>query len=79
MDNPNSKRSEVNDPPNQNKGGQTTDIRHSSFGIRHSDLLKRHPWLTFLLPFLVYMAVGMFEPAPPHETGIEVDNWFGLR
>ena len=24
-----------------------------------------HPWLTFLLPFLVYMVVGSFEPSPP--------------
>jgi uncharacterized protein len=38
-----------------------------------------HPWLTFLLPFVVYMIVGTFEPAPPHSTGIEVENWFGLR
>jgi uncharacterized protein len=33
----------------------------------------RNPWLTFLLPFLVYMIVGSFEPAPPKyietETG----------
>ena len=29
------------------------------------DLLARHPWLTFLLPFIVYMVVGSFEPAPP--------------
>jgi uncharacterized protein len=42
-------------------------------------LLASHPWLTFLLPFLVYMAVGTFEPAPPHESGTELDNWFGLR
>ena len=33
----------------------------------------RNPWLTFLLPFIVYMIVGSFEPAPPKtietETG----------
>ena len=31
---------------------------NSSFVIRHSSLLARHPWLTFLLPFIVYMVVG---------------------
>ncbi|MEX2317734.1 MAG: CAAX prenyl protease-related protein [Pirellulales bacterium] len=28
-------------------------------------LLARQPWLVFLLPFLVYMAVGNFEPTQP--------------
>jgi uncharacterized protein len=28
-------------------------------------LLARHPWLPFLLPFIVYMAASMFEPSPP--------------
>ena len=28
-------------------------------------LIQRHPWLPFLLPFLVYMVVGSFEPSPP--------------
>lgn len=28
-------------------------------------LLSRHPWLTFLFPFLVYMLLGMAEPQPP--------------
>lgn len=37
------------------------------------------PWLTFLLPFIVYMVAGGFEPAPPHKSGFEVENWFGLR
>ena len=27
-------------------------------------LLKQHPWLTFVLPFLVYMVVGALEPTP---------------
>jgi CAAX prenyl protease-like protein len=28
-------------------------------------LIQRHPWVPFLLPFIVYMAVGSFEPSPP--------------
>ena len=27
-------------------------------------LLERHPWITFLLPFLVYLLVNLLEPAP---------------
>ncbi len=27
-------------------------------------LLAKHPWLTFLLPLLVFMVVGMLEPTP---------------
>ncbi|HVT29965.1 MAG TPA: CAAX prenyl protease-related protein [Lacipirellulaceae bacterium] len=47
-----------------------------------------NPWLTFLLPFIVYMVVGSFEPAapkPPHilPNGRAVpatnNNWFGLE
>ncbi len=30
-------------------------------------LLARHPWLTFLLPFLVFMLAGALEPGPPRE------------
>jgi len=30
-----------------------------------SGLIARYPWLVFLLPFIVYMVVGGFEPAPP--------------
>jgi CAAX prenyl protease-like protein len=32
-------------------------------------LIARHPWLPFLLPFVVYMVVGSFEPAPPTTYG----------
>jgi CAAX prenyl protease-like protein len=32
-------------------------------------LLGKYPWLTFVLPFLVYMLVGAFEPAPPDLVG----------
>jgi CAAX prenyl protease-like protein len=50
-------------------------------------LLNRHPWLTFLLPFLVYMVVGTFEPKAPRPPSFRPDgtprpvvndNWFGL-
>ena len=47
-----------------------------------------NPWLTFLLPFAVYMIVGSFEPAPP-KPAITLpnggsrpainQNWFGLE
>ncbi len=46
------------------------------------------PWLTFLLPFIVYMVVGSFEPGPP-KPGTKLpdgsvrpavnNNWFGLE
>jgi CAAX prenyl protease-like protein len=45
-------------------------------------------WMTFLLPFLVYMAVGTFEPSPPKPAKVLADgttrtpinrNWFGLE
>jgi CAAX prenyl protease-like protein len=42
-------------------------------------LLARHPWLPFLLPFIVYMVAGSFEPRAPHASGIEFENWFGMR
>jgi hypothetical protein len=41
--------------------------------------VARHPWLTFLLPFFVYMLAGSFEPAPLLASGAEAENWFGLR
>jgi CAAX prenyl protease-like protein len=43
-------------------------IGHQKSEIRHplaADLIQRHPWLPFLLPFIVYMVVGSFEPSPP--------------
>lgn len=55
---------------------------------RAEALLARHPWLTFLLPFIVYMLVGSFEPAPPKPPTLLPDgtprpvaneNWFGLE
>jgi len=57
-------------------------------GTWPSAVLARHPWLTFLLPFLVYMVVGSFEPAPPKPPTLMPDgtprpvantNWFGME
>jgi CAAX prenyl protease-like protein len=51
-------------------------------------LTARYPWLTFLLPFVVYMLVGSFEPAAPKPARLMPDgstqpainhNWFGLE
>lgn len=39
----------------------------------------RHPWLTFLLPFVVYMAVGSLEPTQPTEDNPEPAPRFGIR
>jgi CAAX prenyl protease-like protein len=41
--------------------------------------LARHPWLTFLLPFVVYMVVGSCEPSPPEPDGGQVANRWGIR
>jgi CAAX protease family protein len=55
---------------------------------RHSGLLAQHRWLTFLLPFAVYMLIGSFEPAAPKPPKILTDgrvlpvvnnNWFSLE
>jgi CAAX prenyl protease-like protein len=54
----------------------------------NSALVAQHPWLTFLLPFIVYMVVGAFEPAPPKPDvklsngairPAKNENWFGLQ
>jgi CAAX prenyl protease-like protein len=34
-------------------------------GPGSQSLVARYPWLTFLLPFIVYMVVGSLEPSPP--------------
>ncbi len=40
-----------------------------------SGLLSKYPWLTFLLPFVVYMVIGTLEPKPPPEVSpAEVDT-----
>lgn len=57
-------------------------------GTSRFALLANYPWLTFLLPFVVYMVVGSFEPAPPKLPIIRPDgttrpvaneNWFGFE
>ena len=45
-------------------------------------LLARHPWLPFVLPFVVYMLAGTLEPAPPLVVDgqtLERPNWLGFR
>ena len=78
--------SDSDDKPKQSATSPPVDrlAAHSS----GSGLLARHPWLTFLLPFIVYMIVGSFEPAPPKPPTLRPDgtprpvvneNWFGLE
>src|SRR3954466_12836535 len=67
---------------------RTPSTPPSSFVIRHSSFIDGHPWLTFLLPFIVYMAVGAFAPASP-KAPVQLPNgasrpapntnWFGLE
>lgn len=40
--------------------------------------LERHPWLTFLLPFIVYMVVGSFEPVQDADP-MSLPRRLGLR
>jgi CAAX prenyl protease-like protein len=54
--------------------------------VNPAALLDRHPWLPFLLPFIVYMAVGSFEPSPPQAPPgmeelepIDEPNRLGIR
>jgi CAAX protease family protein len=39
-------------------------------------LLNRHPWLVFLLPFVVYMLAGTLEPGPPKNS--EAAGWLAI-
>ena len=76
-----------NDP--QKQGHPTaTELPTPHSPLPTSALLAGHPWLTFLLPFIVYMVVGSFEPAPPKSPLVLPDgtsrpavnqNWFGLE
>ncbi len=36
--------------------------------------LSRWPWVTFLLPMVVYMVLGSFEPKPPATSGQAAEN-----
>jgi uncharacterized protein len=38
---------------------------------------RKNPWLVFLLPFVVYMLAGSFEPSPPKPE--EAKNWLSIR
>jgi CAAX prenyl protease-like protein len=44
-----------------------------------SPKLARNPWLTFLLPFVVYMLVGSLEMSSPTEAHPQTTNWLGIR
>ncbi|HEX4415937.1 MAG TPA: CAAX prenyl protease-related protein [Lacipirellulaceae bacterium] len=68
--------------------GDSADTDESPKANARADLLARQPWLTFLLPFLVYMVLGSFEPAAPKDPLVLPDgttrpavnqNWFGLE
>ncbi|HEV2969958.1 MAG TPA: CAAX prenyl protease-related protein [Pirellulales bacterium] len=39
---------------------------------------RSNPWLVFLLPFVVYMLAGSFEPGPPAEPGAKSAAWLDL-
>ena len=64
-------------------------IRNPKSEIRNPPTLAaRYPWLTFVLPFVVYMVVGTFEPGPPKPAlqlpgggtrTADNQNWFGLE
>jgi uncharacterized protein len=43
------------------------------------NLLARQPWLTFLLPFVVYMAIGSLEMGQPTRANPKTSNMFGIR
>ncbi len=53
-----------------------------------AEAVARSPWQTFLLPFIIYMVLGSFEPSPPKPPLVLPDgstrpavnqNWFGLE
>ncbi|MEN6558686.1 MAG: CAAX prenyl protease-related protein [Thermoguttaceae bacterium] len=48
------------------------ESQHDGFGLK--GLLHRQPWVTFLLPFLVFVLVGSLEPTPDRPGGSD----FGL-
>jgi CAAX prenyl protease-like protein len=75
------------DQPHVPHVGEDLRDSHSRLGdARPRDLAN--PWLTFLLPFAVYMIVGSVEPAPPKPAIVLANggsrpalnqNWFGLE
>jgi uncharacterized protein len=63
-----------------NRSDQRIPTQPSAFP---ASALARHPWLPFLLPFIVYMAASFLEPSPPHAregvTPIDAPNALGIR
>src|SRR5580698_6337449 len=52
-------------------------IKPSELEHRHipgrAELLATYPWVAFILPLVVFMVVGCFEPKPP--TGEPITGW----
>jgi CAAX prenyl protease-like protein len=46
---------------------------------RRAALLARHPWLPFVLPFVVYMVVGSLEMGQPTRAHPKTTNFLGIR
>jgi CAAX prenyl protease-like protein len=72
--------------PEKRQDQPTAAPQPATFG--REALLAERPWLTFLLPFIVYMVLGSFEPGPPKPpirlpngtmTPAANENWFGLE
>ena len=40
----------------------------------HAGFVAEKPWMTFLLPFIVYMMLGSFEPSPPKKPLVLPDG-----
>ncbi len=58
-----------NDFDRSNQPSARPNEVRANAGSTASNLLARHPWLTYLLPFIVYGVVGTFEPQPPKLVG----------
>lgn len=53
--------------------GSGGNDRQAPVGGPLGSLLSRHPWLLYVLPFLVFMLVGQLEPTRPAEReGVEI-------
>ncbi len=84
---------EPSNPPKkkgqEQPGGQGAPPSCSASKLRKTKpIIAKYPWLTFILPFVIYMAVGSFEPAAPKPAQVlpdgrtvmtTNDNWFGLE
>lgn len=47
---------------------KSNEPRPNETSASHRSLANRWPWATFLIPMLVYMVLGSFEPTPPEKT-----------